>query len=72
MWSEAVLLMIGIGILETLYMTIFSSLIAYLIGLPLGILLVVTDKEGITPCLWLNKVLGVIVNLLRSVPFIFF
>jgi D-methionine transport system permease protein len=70
MWSEAIVKMIGVGILETLYMTFFSSFIAYVIGLPLGILLVVTDKEGIAPFVLLNKVLGVIVNLLRSVPFI--
>ena len=70
MWSEAVIEMIGVGILQTLYMTFFSSLVAYLIGLPLGILLVVTDKEGIAPFVPLNKVLDIIVNLLRSVPFI--
>jgi D-methionine transport system permease protein len=70
MWSEAVIKMIGVGILETLYMTFFSSLIAYVIGLPLGILLVVTDKEGIASFVFLNKVLGIIVNLVRSVPFI--
>jgi D-methionine transport system permease protein len=70
MWSDAIVKMIGVGILETLYMTLFSSLIAYGIGLPLGILLVVTDKEGIAPFVLLNKILGVIVNLVRSVPFI--
>ncbi len=70
MWSEAVIKMLGVGILETLYMTFFSSLVAYLIGLPLGILLVVTDKEGIAPFVVLNKVLGIIVNLVRSVPFV--
>ena len=70
MWNDAVVKMIGVGILETLYMTIFSSLIAYGIGLPLGILLVVTDKEGIAPLVSFNKILGVIVNLIRSVPFI--
>ncbi len=70
MFSEAVIKMIGEGILETLYMTFASSLIAYIIGLPLGVLLVVTDKEGIAPFVILNKVLGVLVNLLRSVPFI--
>jgi D-methionine transport system permease protein len=70
MWSEAVIKMVGVGILETLYMVTVSSLIAYLIGLPLGILLVVTDKEGIAPAVTFNKVLGVIVNLVRSVPFI--
>lgn len=70
MWSEAVIKMLGVGILETLYMTFFSSLVAYLIGLPMGILLVVTDKEGIAPFVALNKVLGIIVNLVRSVPFV--
>jgi D-methionine transport system permease protein len=62
--------MIGKGILETLYMTFFSSLIAYVIGLPLGVLLVVTDKDGIAPFVLLNRILGIIVNLVRSVPFI--
>ena len=70
MWSEAVIKMLGAGILETLYMTFFSSLIAYILGLPLGILLVVTDQEGIAPFVPFNKVLGVIVNLVRSVPFV--
>lgn len=70
MWSEAVIKMIGVGILQTLYMTLFSSLIAYGIGLPLGILLVVTDRDGIAPSVVLNKILGLLVNLVRSVPFI--
>ncbi|MDF2513886.1 MAG: hypothetical protein K0S04_3752 [Herbinix sp.] len=70
MFSEAVVKMLGMGILESLYMTIVSSLIAYAIGLPLGVLLVVTDKDGIAPFVPLNKVLGVIVNFVRSVPFI--
>ncbi|MGB4657753.1 MAG: methionine ABC transporter permease [Mobilitalea sp.] len=70
MWSNEVIKMIGIGILETLYMTFLPALVAYLIGLPIGILLVVTDKDGITPFVMLNKVVGVIVNILRSVPFI--
>lgn len=62
--------MIGRGILETLYMTFLSSFLAYLIGLPLGILLVITDKDGIKPFITLNKILGVLVNLIRSVPFV--
>ncbi|MBP1754758.1 MAG: hypothetical protein H6Q59_1156 [Firmicutes bacterium] len=70
MWSEAVIKMLGVGIMETLYMTFFSSFVAYVIGLPVGILLVVTDKEGIAPLVPLNKVLGIIVNLVRSVPFV--
>ena len=43
---------------------------AYLIGLPLGVLLVITRKDGILPKPTLNRIIGVIVNLLRSVPFI--
>lgn len=59
-----------LGILETLYMTLASTLIAYIIGLPLGIVLYITDKDGITPNAPVNKVLGVIINILRSVPFL--
>ena len=70
MFSQAVINMIGKGILETLYMTLLSSLLAYILGLPLGILLVVTDKDGIAPFVILNRILGVIVNIFRSVPFI--
>lgn len=70
MFNEAVVKMLGVGILESFYMIFVSSLIAYLIGLPLGVILVVTEKDGIAPFVVLNKVLGVVVNLLRSVPFI--
>lgn len=70
MFSKAVLEIIGIGILETLYMTILSSILAYILGLPLGILLVVTDKDGIAPLVTFNRIVGVIVNILRSIPFI--
>ena len=62
--------MLGKGVWETIYMVGLSSLLSYLIGIPLGILLVVTDKDGIRPIPGLNRVVGVIVNLLRSVPFI--
>ena len=55
---------------RTLYMVGLSSLISYLIGIPLGVALVVTDKDGIRPVPLFNKVAGVIVNRLRSVPFI--
>ena len=72
MFSQAVINMIGEGILETLYMTLVSSLFAYILGLPLGILLVVTDKNGIAPLVILNKILGIIVNIIRSVPLLFF
>ncbi len=62
--------MIGKGILETLYMTLVSTFFAYLLGLPLGIALVVTDQEGIAPRPVINRTLGILVNLLRSVPFL--
>jgi len=55
---------------ETLYMTLWASLAAYLVGLPLGVLLVVTRKSGIMPMPTFNAVLGVVINFLRSIPFI--
>ena len=58
------------GVWETVYMTVLSSLIAYLIGLPLGVILNVTGKEGIYPLSLLNRILGLIVNFFRSIPFI--
>ena len=58
------------GIWETIYMVFLSSALSYVIGIPLGIALVVTDREGISPVPLFNKVLGLIINLLRSVPFI--
>ena len=63
-------LMMGRGLLETFYMVVVSTLLAYLIGLPLGLVLAVTDSEGLRPSPALNKILGTIVNLLRSVPFL--
>lgn len=58
------------GLLETLYMTIISTAAAYIIGLPVGVLLTVTDKDGIKPNKTLNTSIGFVVNVLRSVPFI--
>ena len=58
------------GIWETVYMVFLSSLLSYVIGIPLGIALVVTDRGGIRPFPLFNRVLGVVINLLRSVPFI--
>ncbi len=62
--------MLKTGIWETLYMTFASSFFAYLIGIPLGIILIVTDKEGIYPIPLLGRILGLVINLLRSIPFI--
>lgn len=58
------------GTLDTLYMTLASTAIAYLIGVPLGVILVITRKDGICPAPKTNAVLGAIVNVLRSVPFL--
>lgn len=58
------------GIGETLYMTLFSTLLAYILGMPIGVALYVTDKNGLKPCRSVNTVLGTIVNIVRSVPFI--
>lgn len=58
------------GTLETLLMTLFASGFSYLIGLPLGVLLVITRKGGIKPMPMFNAVLGAIINFMRSIPFI--
>lgn len=59
-----------LAIWETVYMTLVATFFSYLFGLPLGIILSVTDDGGIKPVKWLNRVLGFIVNIFRSIPFI--
>lgn len=58
------------GIWETVYLTFISAFFSYIIGLPLGVILSITDKEGIHPIPWLNKLLSFIVNIFRSIPFV--
>ncbi len=58
------------GLGETLQMTIISVLVAMVVGIPLGVVLVITGKGHILENLPLNRVLGAIVNALRSIPFI--
>ena len=70
MWNEQIIMMLLEGIKDTLYMTLTSTLIGYVIGLPMGILLTVTDKDGIHPNAAVYKVLDIIANLIRSVPFL--
>ena len=70
MWNSEVIIMLLEGIRDTLYMTLASTLFGYIIGLPMGIVLTVTDKDGIRPNAAVYKVLDVISNLLRSIPFI--
>ena len=67
LWDKGIL---QLGIWETIYMTFISSFFAYLIGLPLGVILNITDKNGIAPRPKLNKILGFVVNFFRSIPFI--
>ncbi len=67
---EKLLPLLWEGVVDTLYMTLWSSAIAYAIGLPLGVLLVVTRRDGIMPAPTFNAVLGVVINFLRSIPFI--
>lgn len=55
---------------ETFYMLGVSALIAAVVGIPLGILLVVTEKNGILACRLLNKPLAFVINMIRSIPFI--
>ena len=62
---------IPFAIWETFYVTVVSTALAVVIGLPLGVLLVAGDKNGVLPLpRWLMQVLNVIINLLRSVPFL--
>lgn len=67
LFSQNVILL---AIWETIYMTFAATAIAYLIGLPLGVVLAVTDKNGLNPVPWLNKTLGFAVNVFRSFPFV--
>lgn len=62
--------LVGQGLLDTLYMTVPSSLLAYALGLPLGVLLVITRRGHIKSAPSFNAALGTVVNFLRSIPFI--
>ncbi|MFD6890090.1 methionine ABC transporter permease [Streptomyces sp. NPDC059957] len=68
-WSEMQPLLTQ-GTFDTLYMVLWSALVTVLGGLPIGILLVLTDKGGLLQNRAVNKILGVIVNMGRSLPFI--
>mgnify|MGYP002710088456 CR=1 FL=1 len=70
MWSSEVINMIIAGIGETLYMTLASTFLGYVIGLPMGILLTISDKDGLKPNAVLYKILDVIANIVRSIPFL--
>ncbi len=69
-FSPEMLSMYGKAILDTLYVTFFSTAIAYILGLPLGVLLYGTSADGIFPNRPINSIVGFVVNILRSIPFI--
>lgn len=58
------------GIAESMYMTIVPTVIGYLVGMPLGVLLTVTDRDGIRPNAAVYKVIDFISNIFRSIPFL--
>lgn len=70
MWDREVIMMIIRGIGETLYMTLISTFLGYVLGMPMGILLTVTDKDGIRPNALVYKVLDTVSNIFRSIPFL--
>lgn len=70
MATEQLVQMLTQGVWDTLYVTVVSTLLAYVIGIPLGVLLYGTAAGSLFPSRGVNAVLGVVVNVLRSVPFI--
>lgn len=70
MWDETMITMLLEGIRDTCYMTLASTFFGYVIGLPLGIFLTLTDKNGLTPNRVVYRILDVLINITRSVPFL--
>ena len=70
MWDNATIMMLVEGTFVTLYMTLFSTFMGYVLGLPMGIALVITAPKGLRPNKIIYKILDVIVNIVRSIPFL--
>lgn len=70
MWDSTTVNMILEGIVGTVYMSIVSTFFGYLLGLPMGVLLTISDKNGLKPNPVLYKILDAISNVVRSVPFL--
>lgn len=70
MWDKTVIMMLVEGTYITLYMTLVSTIFSYILGLPMGIILVVTAPDGLKPNKVIYKILDVIVNIVRSIPFL--
>ena len=60
LWQQNLFLLV---VCKTIYMTVISTVFAYVLGLPLGLLLCVSDKDGIHPMPVLNKILSIVINL---------
>lgn len=69
-WTPEITQMILKGIVETIYMTLAATALGYVFGLPMGVLLAVSDREGLSPNPMLYKVLDIIANVVRSIPFL--
>lgn len=69
-FTPEVFKMIGVGVLETLYMTLFSTLFGYVIGLPWGVALSVSSRSGLKPNRIVFQILNFIANVMRSIPFL--
>lgn len=70
MWDSTMTIMMLEGIRDTVYMTVVSTLFGYILGLPLGIALTLTDKNGLRQNRTIYRTLDVIINITRSVPFL--
>ena len=70
MTTSELINLLGVECGKTLYMTLMATLVSYLIGLPIGVSLITTAPNGIKPVGWYNKIMGFIVNVVRSVPFL--
>lgn len=70
MWDNATTMMVVEGIFVTLYMTLATMFMGYVLGLPMGIALVITAPKGLRPNKIIYKVLDVVVNVVRSFPFL--
>ena len=70
MWDNTMTVMMLEGIRDTVYMTVVSTFFGYLLGLPLGIALTLTDKNGLRQNRTIYGILDVIINITRSIPFL--
>ena len=70
MFDSQVIKMLLEGIRDTVYMTLVSTFAGYVIGLPMGVVLTVTDKDGIKPNAVIYRILDAISNVVRSIPFL--